>query len=118
MLLDPLTMSKHRHCSLRCKPGIGAKPPLSSTVTVRLFVLDLNDNAPAVLRLGLGLFLMSLPLLSVSWCWPPSHKGDRAGLGLRLQCRGFVLLLEAPDPSLFAVSRYAGEVRISCSHPS
>lgn len=25
-------------------------PPLSSTVTVRLFVLDLNDNAPAVLR--------------------------------------------------------------------
>lgn len=59
MLLDPLTMSKHRHCSLRCKPGIGGNPPLSSTVTVRLFVLDLNDNAPAVLRPRNGLVHMS-----------------------------------------------------------
>nr|CAI9688950.1 unnamed protein product [Rangifer tarandus platyrhynchus] len=87
-------------------------PPLSSTVTVRLFVLDLNDNAPAVLR------PRARPGSLCPQALPPSvgaghlvTKVTAVDLDSGYNAWVSYQLLEAPDPSLFAVSRYAGEVR-------
>ncbi|XP_045856711.1 protocadherin gamma-C4 isoform X14 [Meles meles] len=85
-------------------------PPLSSTVTVRLFVLDLNDNAPAVLR------PRARPGSLCPQALPPSvgaghlvTKVTAVDLDSGYNAWVSYQLLEAPDPSLFAVSRYAGE---------
>uniref|UniRef100_A0A8C2QVN4 Protocadherin gamma-C3 n=1 Tax=Capra hircus TaxID=9925 RepID=A0A8C2QVN4_CAPHI len=94
-------------------------PPLSSTVTVRLFVLDLNDNAPAVLR------PRARPGSLCPQALPPSvgaghlvTKVTAVDLDSGYNAWVSYQLLEAPDPSLFAVSRYAGEVRTAVPIPA
>ncbi|XP_072486653.1 protocadherin gamma-C4 isoform X3 [Notamacropus eugenii] len=94
-------------------------PPLSSTVTVRLFVLDLNDNAPAVLR------PRARPGSLCPQALPPSvgaghlvTKVTAVDLDSGYNAWVSYQLLEAPDPSLFAVSRYAGEIRTTVPIPA
>ncbi|XP_069617936.1 protocadherin gamma-B2-like [Ranitomeya imitator] len=89
-------------------------PPLSSNVTVRIFIIDKNDNAPKILypspdTEGSALFefiphsaekgYLVTKVIAVD-----ADSGHNAWLSYHL--------LQVPDPSLFGIGQYTGEVKI------
>ncbi|XP_040296420.1 protocadherin gamma-B5-like [Bufo bufo] len=89
-------------------------PPLSSNVTVRICIIDKNDNAPKILypspdTEGSALFefiphsaekgYLVTKVIAVD-----ADSGHNAWLSYHL--------LQVPEPSLFTIGQYTGEVRI------
>ncbi|XP_056373113.1 protocadherin gamma-B4-like isoform X48 [Hyla sarda] len=89
-------------------------PPLSSNVTVRICIIDKNDNAPKILypsadTEGSALFefiphsaekgYLVTKVIAVD-----ADSGHNAWLSYHL--------LHVPDPTLFTISQYTGEIRI------
>ncbi|CAJ0960748.1 unnamed protein product, partial [Ranitomeya imitator] len=89
-------------------------PPLSSNVTVRICIIDKNDNAPKILypspdTEGSALFefiphsaekgYLVTKVIAVD-----ADSGHNAWLSYHL--------LQVPDPSLFTIGQYTGEIRI------
>ncbi|KAG9490990.1 hypothetical protein GDO78_006372 [Eleutherodactylus coqui] len=94
-------------------------PPLSSNVTVRICIIDKNDNAPKILypspdTEGLALFefiphsaekgYLVTKVIAVD-----ADSGHNAWLSYHL--------LQAPDPTLFTIGLYTGEIRIGRDLP-
>ncbi|XP_056373068.1 protocadherin gamma-B1-like isoform X5 [Hyla sarda] len=90
-------------------------PPLSSNVTVRICIIDKNDNAPKILypsadTEGSALFefiphsaekgYLVTKVIAVD-----ADSGHNAWLSYHL--------LQVPDPSLFTIGQYTGEIRIA-----
>uniref|UniRef100_A0A452GX32 Cadherin domain-containing protein n=1 Tax=Gopherus agassizii TaxID=38772 RepID=A0A452GX32_9SAUR len=91
----------------------GGSPPLSSNVTVRVFILDQNDNAPRILYPSLGadssaLFEM-VPRSAEAGCLVTkvvavdADSGHNAWLSYHL--------LQATEPTLFSMGLHTGEIR-------
>ncbi|XP_064835128.1 protocadherin gamma-C5-like [Oncorhynchus masou masou] len=87
-------------------------PSLSSNVTVHVFILDLNDNAPAVIYPSVVMGSVShqkMPRsakaghLATKISAVDADSGHNAWISYRL--------VEATDSSLFSVNLYTGEVR-------
>ncbi|XP_075199486.1 protocadherin gamma-B4-like [Anomaloglossus baeobatrachus] len=89
-------------------------PPLSSNVTVRICIIDKNDNAPKILypspdTEGSALFefiphssekgYLVTKVIAVD-----ADSGHNAWLSYHL--------LQVPDPSLFTIGQYTGEIKI------
>ncbi|CAN2391038.1 homophilic cell adhesion via plasma membrane adhesion molecules [Pristimantis euphronides] len=89
-------------------------PPLSSNVTVRICIIDKNDNAPKILypsldSEGSALFefiphsaekgYLVTKVIAVD-----ADSGHNAWLSYHL--------LQVPDPTLFSIGQYTGEIRI------
>ncbi|CAJ0960746.1 unnamed protein product [Ranitomeya imitator] len=89
-------------------------PPLSSNVTVRICIIDKNDNAPKILypspdTEGSALFefiphsaekgYLVTKVIAVD-----ADSGHNAWLSYHL--------LQVPDPSLFGIGQYTGEIKI------
>uniref|UniRef100_A0A3Q3E040 Protocadherin 2 alpha a 15 n=1 Tax=Hippocampus comes TaxID=109280 RepID=A0A3Q3E040_HIPCM len=79
----------------------GGSPPLSSNVTVKVFILDQNDNAPVIL-------------------YPVSSNGSAEDLVTKVRAydadigyNGWLLfsLQQVSDHSLFSLDRYTGQIR-------
>ncbi|XP_072001812.1 protocadherin gamma-B5-like isoform X45 [Engystomops pustulosus] len=94
-------------------------PPLSSNVTVRICIIDKNDNAPKILypspdTEGSALFefiphsaekgYLVTKVIAVD-----ADSGHNAWLSYHL--------LQVPDPSLFTIDQYTGEIRIGRDLP-
>ncbi|XP_044133353.1 LOW QUALITY PROTEIN: protocadherin gamma-B4-like [Bufo gargarizans] len=94
-------------------------PPLSTNVTVRICIIDKNDNAPKILypspdTEGSALFefiphsaekgYLVTKVIAVD-----SDSGHNAWLSYHL--------LQVPDPSLFTIGQYTGEIRIGRDLP-
>ncbi|XP_069618393.1 protocadherin gamma-B4-like [Ranitomeya imitator] len=94
-------------------------PPLSSNVTVRICIIDKNDNAPKILypspdTEGSALFefiphsaekgYLVTKVIAVD-----ADSGHNAWLSYHL--------LQVPDPSLFTIGQYTGEIRIGRDLP-
>ncbi|XP_069618392.1 protocadherin gamma-B5-like [Ranitomeya imitator] len=94
-------------------------PPLSSNVTVRICIIDKNDNAPKILypspdTEGSALFefiphsaekgYLVTKVIAVD-----ADSGHNAWLSYHL--------LQVPDPSLFNIGQYTGEIRIGRDLP-
>ncbi|XP_069812815.1 protocadherin gamma-B4-like [Dendropsophus ebraccatus] len=94
-------------------------PPLSSNVTVRICIIDKNDNAPKILypsadTEGSALFefiphsaekgYLVTKVIAVD-----ADSGHNAWLSYHL--------LQAPDPTLFTIGQYTGEMRIGRDLP-
>uniref|UniRef100_A0A8C4YJI0 Cadherin domain-containing protein n=1 Tax=Gopherus evgoodei TaxID=1825980 RepID=A0A8C4YJI0_9SAUR len=91
----------------------GGSPPLSSNVTVRVFILDQNDNAPRILYPSLGadgsaLFEMvprsaEAGYLVTKVVAVDADSGHNAWLSYHL--------LQATEPTLFSMGLHTGEIR-------
>ncbi|KAM4036092.1 protocadherin gamma-B6-like isoform 47-T47 [Anomaloglossus baeobatrachus] len=94
-------------------------PPLSSNVTVRICIIDKNDNAPKILypspdTEGSALFefiphsaekgYLVTKVIAVD-----ADSGHNAWLSYHL--------LQVPDPSLFTIGQYTGEIKIGRDLP-
>ncbi|XP_044133350.1 LOW QUALITY PROTEIN: protocadherin gamma-B5-like [Bufo gargarizans] len=94
-------------------------PPLSSNVTVRICIIDKNDNAPKILypspdTEGSALFefiphsaekgYLVTKVIAVD-----ADSGHNAWLSYHL--------LQVPDPSIFTIGQYTGEIRIGRDLP-
>ncbi|XP_056373112.1 protocadherin gamma-B4-like isoform X47 [Hyla sarda] len=94
-------------------------PPLSSNVTVRICIIDKNDNAPKILypsadTEGSALFefiphsaekgYLVTKVIAVD-----ADSGHNAWLSYHL--------LQVPDPTLFIIGQYTGEIRIGRDLP-
>ncbi|XP_069812885.1 protocadherin gamma-B5-like [Dendropsophus ebraccatus] len=94
-------------------------PPLSSNVTVRICIIDKNDNAPKILypsadTEGSALFefiphsaekgYLVTKVIAVD-----ADSGHNAWLSYHL--------LQVPDPTLFTIGQYTGEIRIGRDLP-
>ncbi|KAM4036087.1 protocadherin gamma-B4-like isoform 42-T42 [Anomaloglossus baeobatrachus] len=94
-------------------------PPLSSNVTVRICIIDKNDNAPKILypspdTEGSSLFefipysaekgYLVTKVIAVD-----ADSGHNAWLSYHL--------LQVPDPSLFTIGQYTGEIKIDRDLP-
>ncbi|XP_075199488.1 protocadherin gamma-B4-like [Anomaloglossus baeobatrachus] len=94
-------------------------PPLSSNVTVRICIIDKNDNAPKILypspdAEGSALFefiphsaekgYLVTKVIAVD-----ADSGHNAWLAYHL--------LQVPDPSFFTIGQYTGEIRIGRDLP-
>ncbi|XP_075715470.1 protocadherin gamma-B4-like [Rhinoderma darwinii] len=94
-------------------------PPLSSNVTVRICIIDKNDNAPKILypspdTEGSALYefiphsaekgYLVTKVIAVD-----ADSGHNAWLSYHL--------LQVPDPSLFIIGQYTGEIRIGRNLP-
>ncbi|XP_066445316.1 protocadherin gamma-B4-like [Eleutherodactylus coqui] len=94
-------------------------PPLSSNVTVRICIIDKNDNAPKILypspdTEGSALFefiphsaekgYLVTKVIAVD-----ADSGHNAWLSYHL--------LQVPDPTIFAIGLYTGEIRIGRDLP-
>ncbi|XP_072259081.1 protocadherin gamma-B4-like [Pyxicephalus adspersus] len=90
-------------------------PPLSSNVTVRIFIIDKNDNAPKILypsqEPGESALFEFIPqsaekgYLVTKVIAVDSDSGHNAWLSYHF--------LQAPDPSLFTISQQTGEIKIT-----
>ncbi|CAM4599293.1 unnamed protein product [Lepidochelys olivacea] len=102
-----------REFEVQVKAQDGGSPPLSSNVTVRVFIVDQNDNAPRILYPSLGadgsaLFEMvprsaEAGYLVTKVVAVDADSGHNAWLSYHL--------LQATDPSLFSMGLQSGEIR-------
>uniref|UniRef100_A0A674JNZ9 Cadherin domain-containing protein n=1 Tax=Terrapene triunguis TaxID=2587831 RepID=A0A674JNZ9_9SAUR len=102
-----------REFEMQVKAQDGGSPPLSSNVTVRVFILDQNDNAPRILYPSLGadgsaLFEMvprsaEAGYLVTKVVAVDADSGHNAWLSYHL--------LQATEPALFIMGLHSGEIR-------
>ncbi|CAM5133679.1 unnamed protein product, partial [Eretmochelys imbricata] len=102
-----------REFEMQVKAQDGGSPPLSSNVTVRVFIVDQNDNAPRILYPSLGsdgsaLFEMvprssEAGYLVTKVVAVDADSGHNAWLSYHM--------LQATDPSLFSMGLQSGEIR-------
>ncbi|XP_044883713.1 protocadherin gamma-B5-like isoform X9 [Mauremys mutica] len=102
-----------REFEVQVKVQDGGSPPLSSNVTVRVFILDQNDNAPRILYPSLGadgsaLFEMvprsaEAGYLVTKVVAVDADSGHNAWLSYHL--------LQATEPTLFSMELHTGEIR-------
>ncbi|XP_065266023.1 protocadherin gamma-B5-like [Emys orbicularis] len=102
-----------REFEVQVKAQDGGSPPLSSNVTVRVFILDQNDNAPRILYPSLGadgsaLFEMvprsaEAGYLVTKVVAVDADSGHNAWLSYHL--------LQATEPTLFSMGLHTGEIR-------
>ncbi|XP_034642221.1 protocadherin gamma-B5-like [Trachemys scripta elegans] len=102
-----------REFEVQVKAQDGGSPPLSSNVTVRVFILDQNDNAPRILYPSLGaddsaLFEMvprsaEAGYLVTKVVAVDADSGHNAWLSYHL--------LQATEPTLFSMGLHSGEIR-------
>ncbi|XP_011481997.1 protocadherin-10 [Oryzias latipes] len=87
-------------------------PPLGSNVSVNIFILDQNDNAPIIVspvaQNGTAPYEVVPKSVDAGYLVTKIRAVDAdAGQNSRL----FYQLLQATDPSLFSIALYTGEVR-------
>ncbi|XP_067423481.1 protocadherin gamma-B2-like [Emydura macquarii macquarii] len=102
-----------REFEMQVKAQDGGSPPLSSNVTVRVFILDQNDNAPRILYPSLGAdgsasFEMvprsaEAGYLVTKVVAVDADSGHNAWLSYHL--------LQATEPALFSMGLHSGELR-------
>ncbi|XP_067423497.1 protocadherin gamma-B5-like [Emydura macquarii macquarii] len=102
-----------REFEMQVKGQDGGSPPLSSNVTVRVFILDQNDNAPRILYPSLGAdgsasFEMvprsaEAGYLVTKVVAVDADSGHNAWLSYHL--------LQATEPALFSMGLHSGELR-------
>ncbi|KAG6924563.1 protocadherin gamma subfamily B, 4, partial [Chelydra serpentina] len=102
-----------REFEVQVKAQDGGSPPLSSNVTVRVFILDQNDNAPRILYPSLradgsALFEMvprsaEAGYLVTKVVAVDADSGHSAWLSYHL--------LQATEPTLFSMGLHTGEIR-------
>uniref|UniRef100_A0A8C4YJP7 Cadherin domain-containing protein n=1 Tax=Gopherus evgoodei TaxID=1825980 RepID=A0A8C4YJP7_9SAUR len=102
-----------REFEMQVQAQDGGSPPLSSNVTIRVFILDQNDNAPRILYPSLGadgsaLFEMvprsaEAGYLVTKVVAVDADSGHNAWLSYHL--------LQATEPTLFSVGLHTGEIR-------
>ncbi|XP_041440840.1 protocadherin gamma subfamily A, 3 L homeolog isoform X28 [Xenopus laevis] len=93
----------------------GGSPPLNNSVTVKICIVDRNDNAPKILypssdseRTSLFEFIprsSKRGYLVTKVIAVDADTGHNAWL--------FYQLLQVPEPSLFTIGQHTGEIRIS-----
>ncbi|TRY91308.1 hypothetical protein DNTS_030125 [Danionella cerebrum] len=101
-----------RNFQIRVQAHDAGFPPLSSNVTVNVFVLDQNDNAPVILsplpRNGTVATEMVPRSVDAGYLVAKITALDAdAGQNSRLSYQ----LQQATDPGLFSVALYTGEIR-------
>ncbi|XP_066185608.1 protocadherin gamma-B5-like [Sylvia atricapilla] len=102
----------------------GGAPARSSTATVRVFVLDRNDNAPRVLWPAAGAGAAVAPGEAAGAAAPPFEVVPRSAEAGYLVAKVVAVdadagrnawlsyeLVQASEPALFRVGRHSGEVR-------
>ncbi|XP_060540924.1 protocadherin gamma-B5-like [Pantherophis guttatus] len=102
-----------REFQLQVKAQDGGSPPLSSNVTVRVFILDRNDNSPQILSPSpdskdSALFEMvphsaEADYLVTKVVAVDADSGHNAWLSYQL--------IQATEPALFSVGSHTGEIR-------
>uniref|UniRef100_A0A8C6X8V9 Protocadherin gamma subfamily C, 3 n=1 Tax=Naja naja TaxID=35670 RepID=A0A8C6X8V9_NAJNA len=102
-----------REFQLQVKAQDGGSPPLSSNVTVRVFILDQNDNSPQILSPSpdskdSALFEMvprsaEADYLVTKVVAVDADSGHNAWLSYQL--------IQATEPALFTVGSHTGEIR-------
>ncbi|XP_075020924.1 protocadherin beta-15-like [Calonectris borealis] len=112
-VLRPLDYEQVRQIEVLVSASDAGSPPLSANVTVRLVVVDENDNAPLVLYPTQGSSPPSNELVPMSAAAGylvtkvvavDADAGQNSWLSYHL--------LRATDPGLFAVGAQSGEVRL------
>uniref|UniRef100_UPI00398F7E16 protocadherin-10-like n=1 Tax=Pristiophorus japonicus TaxID=55135 RepID=UPI00398F7E16 len=105
-----------KHFQLKVQAKDAGSPPLSSTAIVNVIILDQNDNAPVIvspLMWNRSALVEIVPLsvypgyLVTKVIATDADSGQNARLSYQL--------LEATDPSLFAVGILSGEIRATRS---
>ncbi|XP_015266628.1 PREDICTED: protocadherin gamma-B7-like [Gekko japonicus] len=104
-----------REFQLQVKAQDGGSPPLSSNVTVKVFIVDQNDNSPQILYPSKGvegsaLFEMiprsaDADYLVTKVVAVDADSGHNAWLSYHL--------LQATEPGLFTIGHHTGEIRTS-----
>ncbi|XP_054840721.1 protocadherin gamma-B5-like [Eublepharis macularius] len=104
-----------REFQLQVKAQDGGSPPLSSNVTVKVFILDQNDNSPQILYPSKGVEGSSLfemiprsadaDYLVTKVVAVDADSGHNAWLSYHL--------LQATEPGLFSIGHHTGEIRTS-----
>ncbi|XP_065266022.1 protocadherin gamma-B5-like [Emys orbicularis] len=102
-----------REFEVQVKAQDGGSPPLSSNVTVKVFILDQNDNSPRILYPSIGadgsaLFEMvprsaEAGYLVTKVVAVDADSGHNAWLSYHL--------LQATEPALFSMGLHTGEIR-------
>ncbi|XP_054840745.1 LOW QUALITY PROTEIN: protocadherin gamma-B5-like [Eublepharis macularius] len=102
-----------REFQLQVKAQDGGSPPLSSNVTVRVFILDRNDNSPRILSpsqeaKGSALFEMvprsaEAGYLVTKVVAVDADSGHNAWLSYHI--------IQATEPAFFTVGSHTGEIR-------
>ncbi|XP_071426682.1 protocadherin beta-15-like [Pithys albifrons albifrons] len=112
-VLKPLDYEKMRQTEVVVSASDGGSPPLRANVTVRLVVVDENDNAPVVLYPAQDSSPASSELVPMAAeagylitkvVAVDADSGQNSWLSYHL--------LRATDPGLFAVGAQSGEVRL------
>ncbi|XP_062443064.1 protocadherin beta-4-like [Rhea pennata] len=112
-VLRPLDYEQLRQLEVVVSAADSGSPPLSANVTVRVLVVDENDNAPVVLHPAQDSSPPSSELVPTSAeagylvtkvVAVDADSGQNAWLSYHL--------LKATDPGLFAVGTQSGEVRL------
>ncbi|XP_048371362.1 protocadherin gamma-B5-like isoform X2 [Sphaerodactylus townsendi] len=104
-----------REFQLQVKAQDGGSPPLSSNATVKVFIVDQNDNSPQILypskgAEGSALFEMiprsaDADYLVTKVVAVDADSGHNAWLSYHL--------LQATEPGLFTIGHHTGEIRTS-----
>ncbi|XP_072204107.1 protocadherin beta-15-like [Excalfactoria chinensis] len=113
-VLRPLDYEQLRQLEVVVSAADAGSPPLSSTVSVRLLVVDENDNAPLVLHPGAQDGSPPSSELVPAW----AEAGDLVTKVVAVDADSgqnswlSYQLLRATEPGLFAVGAQSGEVRL------